>query len=676
MEMTDRRPRIAAAKESSTERKEQILLSTICLVDRPVARNNSPGVVSRTKRIYLILLILSVFTLIYLRFELPILSKSDGVEVTKLSKSADVRTGNTSSFRSSDSDKKKDGSANSSKPKKKAKPTTTTTITSTPDGDKQETSSDETSDDQKQKEKTETKTAGNVNKIKSDGQKSKSEYKSSGKLENSSSSTTTIIKEDKQQEEGTTRNNDEGSSNNDNKQDDDANSPTPSPTNDKKEDTEVTPYTDKPEKKATGDSDAAATTKSHKDDNSIPNTSTTKTADPPLLKLRSDTDLSAVAKKFVETNCDLTNLKDGAWYPSGPEDDWEQRAPYTIVTGVWNAGVNPLASALLKHPQIQAAKQNGFFLPNQFQRYYGIQSGENSMTANNDQTAADSTKSKFNIKVFAARERMYAQVYSKTTLFEKSGVADGDEPSSPSRDDAGKKDEMANKQVAMDVSPGLMFYAHKTAHSILCTAPWVKVVVVLRNPIDRLYRQWAYSITVLGLTLSLEDWMAQEMKLLQTVGLISGGDKEAETGSANEPNEVVSEKKAWEDYQSVRQIAGAIGRSLYVLQLQEWMDAFVSAGKTPSEEIIILTTEDIQENPKREYSKLIQFLGLKPLEADSDTSIASSLEEALLQKAETVPMKKETREMLNKFFKPYNQRLTELLNANGFEGDWYTRWKK
>jgi len=60
--------------------------------------------------------------------------------------------------------------------------------------------------------------------------KSKSEYKSSGKLENSSSSTTTIIKEDKQQEEGTTRNNDEGSSNNDNKQDDDANSPTPSPT--------------------------------------------------------------------------------------------------------------------------------------------------------------------------------------------------------------------------------------------------------------------------------------------------------------------------------------------------------------------------------------------------------------------------------------------------------------
>merc|ERR1712224_663057 len=39
------------------------------------------------------------------------------------------------------------------------------------------------------------------------------------------------------------------------------------------------------------------------------------------------------------------------------------------------------------------------------------------------------------------------------------------------------------------------------------------------------------------------------------------------------------------------------------------------------------------------------------------------------------PLKKETRLMLEQFFKPYNQRLTKLLNENGFHGDWYERWK-
>mmetsp|Transcript_19279 Transcript_19279/g.53765 ORF Transcript_19279/g.53765 Transcript_19279/m.53765 type:complete len:610 (-) Transcript_19279:805-2634(-) len=76
---------------------------------------------------------------------------------------------------------------------------------------------------------------------------------------------------------------------------------------------------------------------------------------------RSDADLSETASKFLETHCDLTNVKDGQWYPSGEESDWKQRAPYLIVAGVWNAGVNPLANALLKHPQIEFAKQNGFF---------------------------------------------------------------------------------------------------------------------------------------------------------------------------------------------------------------------------------------------------------------------------------------------------------------------------
>lgn len=403
---------------------------------------------------------------------------------------------------------------------------------------------------------------------------------------------------------------------------------------------------------------------------------------------------SPIARNFVDTHCDLTHLKDEAWYPSGPEDDWQLRAPYLIVAGVWNAGVNQLATALLKHPQIDAAKQNGFFLPKQFSRYYDIQTSDKNvvLNTNNNQTAAESTGSNFNVKVFAARERMYAQAYSKTTLRENKSSNDEESPAETAVTDASDENNnnttiTKNQHVAMDISPGLIFYAHKTAHSILCTTPWVKIVVLLRNPIDRLYRQWSYSVKNLNLQLSLEDWMAQEMKLLQSVGMISGSDeadKEQQPTAEGEP--VVSEKDAWEKYQSVHNVAGVIGRSLYVFQLEEWIQAYISAGKKPSEEIIILTTEDIEENPEHEYAELIQFLGLPPATLNDESpsnndaddgadSVGTALGKSLLQKQDATPMTEETRKILLQFFKPYNKRLTELLTSNGFEGDWDKRWR-
>jgi hypothetical protein len=429
-----------------------------------------------------------------------------------------------------------------------------------------------------------------------------------------------------------------------------------------------------------------------------------------LPKVRTDNDITPIERKFADTHCDLTHLKNNEWYPSSSsseeeedvdDDSWQQRAPYIIIAGVWNAGINPLANALFKHPQIDKAKTNGFFLPKQFQRYYDVSSNNDVKNINNDtstteiasSSSSSSSSSSFNIKVFAARERMYAQVYSKSTLREK--VVNDEESKDMIGSGEDNTDDNKNNHVAMDVTPGLIFYAHRTAHSILCTVPWVKVVIVLRNPIDRLYQQWSYSTNNLGLRLSLEDWMAQEMKLLHTVGLIGASTTTNSDVNKNKNNNnnkddkesvltVVSEKEAWEKYQSVRNVAGAIGRSLYVLQLEEWINAYNAAGKNPSDFITILTTENIEDQPQKEYNKLIQFLHLAPIVDNNDkNNIASTLLEKSFNKTKnnvnnndlTPPMKEETRNMLRHFFRPYNQRLTKLLRSNGFEGNWDERWK-
>merc|ERR1712161_78674 len=114
---------------------------------------------------------------------------------------------------------------------------------------------------------------------------------------------------------------------------------------------------------------------------------------------------------------------------------------------------------------------------------------------------------------------------------------------------------------------------------------------------------------------------------------------------------------AWNKYQSVRNIAGAIGRSL----------------------------------------KLVQFLQLSPLSSttaiadndnnsddddNSNTNIALMLEKSFnrtnnnyINNKALSPMKEDTRDMLRQFFRPYNHRLTKLLRSNGFEGNWDERWK-
>eukprot|EP00980_Cylindrotheca_fusiformis_P020918 scaffold7942_cov111-Cylindrotheca_fusiformis.AAC.3 len=328
-----------------------------------------------------------------------------------------------------------------------------------------------------------------------------------------------------------------------------------------------------------------------------------------------DISLSQKEQEFSQQRCDLTALK--SWYPSIPENSWEYRAPYVIIAGVWNSGSKNLAQRLYTHPQIskEATKASGFYKPANFYTF-----------------------SYPNPKVYAARQRMYAQAYNAGIL------------------------QSSSNTVAMDVSPGYLFYAQKVSHSILCMSPWTKIVILLRNPIERLYEQYARAKQTSGLRISLEQWIANEMQLITSSGL---REKEADSEE---------EKEAWKKYQSKRNMANAIGRSLYVIQLQEWLETYKEAGKDPKKEIYIVPSEVLEQEDtfQEEYNKLLSFLRL------SNVRVSSSVkprDPALSEMTEH--MTAETRRTLEKFFKPYNKRLFKLLEDEGFpEYQWKTLWQR
>ena len=317
-------------------------------------------------------------------------------------------------------------------------------------------------------------------------------------------------------------------------------------------------------------------------------------------------------QSFLEEKCDLQGH---LWYPAGTEA-WNVRAPYAIVAGVWNGGVEPLSQALQLHPQIRRrVGVKDFFLPRTFYKFH----------------AGDS------VKVFAARQRMYAQVFPKMT-----------------------QSLLDPYNIAIDVSPGYLFYASQTSIGIQCVSPWAKIVILLRDPVERVYHQWVYGTQNLGLRLSLEEWMAQEIKVMQTVGLVS-------TNQSQPKLTQEEERKAWKDYQSQRTLAGAIGRSMYVLQLEEWFETLLAAGKQPNQEVFLLHSELWESQPYQEYQRLVEFLGLAPF-------APSALDPAQVYNSSNLPpMKPETRQLLYDFFVPYNRRLAALLKKHGFHRDGH--WK-
>jgi hypothetical protein len=316
-----------------------------------------------------------------------------------------------------------------------------------------------------------------------------------------------------------------------------------------------------------------------------------------------DISLSQQQQEFSQQNCDLSSLD--SWYPSSPENSWEFRAPYVVIAGVWNSGSNTFAKRLYTHPQISkvATKANGFYKHSNFYKFTSP-----------------------NTKVFAARQRMYAQAYDAKLL-----------RSSPNL-------------VAMDVSPGYLFYAQQVSQNILCVSPWAKIVILLRNPIDRVYEQYARAKEIFGLRISLEQWIANEMQLITSSGLIGKEPDSAE------------EKEAWKTYQRVRSMANAMGRSLYVFQLEEWLTTYKQAGKVPSKEIYIVPSEVLEQEDKfqEEYNKVLSFLGLSTVPIDSGMNRDPALYDT------TAHMTEETRKTLEKFFKPYNKRLFKLLEQEGF----------
>lgn len=181
-----------------------------------------------------------------------------------------------------------------------------------------------------------------------------------------------------------------------------------------------------------------------------------------------------------------------------------------------------------------------------------------------------------------------------------------------------------------EASPSYLYHPH-AAKRLRKQFPEVQLIVLLRNPVDRAYSNYKYNIKV-------------------------GYEERStpfETALCREHEEIAREHqrilKEPSYYSFDHQMFSYVSRGIYFEQLSRWLNYF------PREQFLIIKSEELYADPAVIVSKAFQFLGVPDFKPKAYGKYNST---------ETKRMPTSTRERLEAFFQPYNQKLYELVGVD------------
>ena len=188
------------------------------------------------------------------------------------------------------------------------------------------------------------------------------------------------------------------------------------------------------------------------------------------------------------------------------------------------------------------------------------------------------------------------------------------------------------KCLTYDVTPA---YIRKpwAARRIKELFPEIKLIALLRNPVDKAYSHYNSKMQVEGDTkTTFEEMIEEDIKMIE---------KFENTNS-------IIDDEYFRNYIE----KSPLGRGLYAQQLKIWFELF------DPKQILILTSEELSTETNKVMNKIFRFLDLPDYEIP-DTAKRST--------GNYTNMKMDTRKKLISFFSKYNQDLFKLLNQ---EFDW------
>jgi hypothetical protein len=185
-----------------------------------------------------------------------------------------------------------------------------------------------------------------------------------------------------------------------------------------------------------------------------------------------------------------------------------------------------------------------------------------------------------------------------------------------------------NESITGEASPYYIFHP-LVPKRILGVIPKVKLIILLRNPVDRAYSHYWHERRLGIESLSFEDAIKSEAKRLEG-----------------------EEQKMLQDetyYSFNHQNYSYLSRGIYVDNLKRWLPLF------SREQFFILKSEDLFFNPQQVFNKTLDFLNLTHFKLEKYEKTNAGTYEKINEK---------TRKHLEEYFKPHNENLNSFLGMD------------
>jgi sulfotransferase family protein len=194
--------------------------------------------------------------------------------------------------------------------------------------------------------------------------------------------------------------------------------------------------------------------------------------------------------------------------------------------------------------------------------------------------------------------------------------------------------------VGGEATPTYLFHPAVPAR-VAATLPAVRLVAVLRDPVQRAFSQYQRARSTGRETLSFEEAIEREPQRI--AGVEEWLSAHAASEGARHPNYLHYRRRAY------------VSRGYYADQLARWLEHF------PREQLLVLRAEDLFARTQETFSEVLRFARL-------GDSPPTSLEPH--NRRSYAPMRPETRQLLEALYAAPNARLAELL---GWREAWGAR---
>lgn len=311
----------------------------------------------------------------------------------------------------------------------------------------------------------------------------------------------------------------------------------------------------------------------------------------------------------------------------------QDRVPYVAMIGTQKGGTTALAYFMYNHPQIQ-------YLPTKELHYFDedIDQFPRNITLNSGTT----------LPSMSAR-----QIHQDYQRVIQQNMPNAKRPPT---------------KFVLDATPNYMFASDRVPQRLFCgCGDWIKLLVLLRNPIDRAFSQYnmqfhhdlkAPKSQRRGPGISFEEYIELDFMVLRETGVIPRDENQTAHGVSVSPEQ---EMEAWSTYTKLG-LNSPIGRGLYSIQLRHWFAAMKEYKVAAEDSLLVLQSEQMKQNSNATFQKVIHFLNLSEHALPNYGTVHKT-------QYRSTTMNPQTRAKLQSFFRPYNQQLQAIL-GNSWKGIW------